>query len=209
MPDLVLARPIASSDLLWSAPRAPHPHVAEERTRGLCTFGRRGARLCAPHDGLQASLITGGRQPQHFQRLLDREGAGPLTWWKLHKARQMLADDPLRRDDHKRVLNEPSHVIAGLVLRPLERIGAQIEQHGQPQLYHRLLPYSDAFGLLLKENSLPLIVTEAGQVAVVGPVEELSALVRALGRQQIALVISVEMNLEVLARRNSLAAAFP
>src|ERR1700722_3019097 len=146
-------------------------------------------------------LITGWWQPQHFQRLLDRERPGSLTWRKLHKARQMLAHDPLRGDDYKRVLNEPSHVIAGLVLGPFERIGAQIEQHGQPQLYHRLLPYRKTFGLLLEENCLPLIIAEAGQVAVIGPVEELAPLVRALGRQQIALVVSVEVNVEVLARR--------
>src|ERR1700730_15501153 len=130
-------------------------------------------------------LIAGRRQPQHFHRLLDRERAGSLTWWKLHKAREMLAHDPLRRDDHKSVLNEPWNVIAGLVLGPLERIGAQIEQHGQPQLYHRLLPHRKTFGLLFEENCLPLIIAEAGQVAVIGPVEELAALVRTLAGEQV------------------------
>src|ERR1700730_8852730 len=99
----------------------------------------------------------------------------------------MLPHDPLRRDDHERVLNEPSHVVAGLVLRPLERIGAQIEQHGKAQLHHGLLPYTEAFGLLLQEYRLPLLVAETSKVAVVGPVEELAAFVWPLAAKKVTL----------------------
>ena len=113
----------------------------------------------------------------------------------------MLSHDRLRGHDHEGVLDEPSHIVAGLVLRPLERIGAQIEQHGQAKLNHRLLPDTETLRLLLQEHRLPLIIAKAGKVAVVGPVEEFAALVRALAREKVALVIAVEMHLEVLARR--------
>ena len=53
--------------------------------------------------------------------------------------------------------------------------------------------------LLLHEHRLPLLVAKAGKVAVVGPVEEFAALVRALARKQVALVVAVEVNLESLA----------
>ncbi len=122
----------------------------------------------------------------------------------------MLSHDRLRRDDHECVLDEPSHVVAGFVLRPLERIGAQIEQHWKAQLNHRLLPDTEALGLLFEEHRLPLIVAKASKVAVVGPVEELAALVRPLAAKKVTLVVAVEVNLEGLARRaRSLAAACP
>ena len=116
--------------------------------------------------------------------------------WKLI---EMLRHDRLRRDEHEGVLDEPSHVVAGLVLGPLERIGAQVEQHGQAQLHHRLRPDIEAVRLLLHEHRLPLLVAKAGEVAVVGPVEEFAALVRALAGEQVALVVAVEVNLEGLA----------
>ena len=111
----------------------------------------------------------------------------------------MLRDERLRRDEHEGVLDEPSHVVARLVLGPLERVGAQVEQHRQAQLHHRLRPDIEALRLLLQEHRLPLVVAQAGQVAVVGPVEELAALVRALAGEQVALVVAVEVNLEGLA----------
>ena len=57
--------------------------------------------------------------------------------WKLIRC---CADDRLRRDEHEGVLDEPAHVIARLVLRPLERIGAQVEQQRQAELHQRLRP---------------------------------------------------------------------
>ena len=50
----------------------------------------------------------------------------------------MLPHDRLRRYEHESVLDKPPHIVAGLVLGPLERIRAQVEQHGQAQLHHRL-----------------------------------------------------------------------
>ena len=90
----------------------------------------------------------------------------------------MLPHDRLRRHDHEGVLDEPSDVVAGFVLRPLEGIGSQVEQHGQAELNHRLLPDTKSFSLLLQEHGLPLFISKAGKISVVGPVEEFAALVR-------------------------------
>ena len=54
-------------------------------------------------------------------------------------------------------------------------------------------------GLLFHEYSLPLLVAKAGKIAVVGPVEEFAALVGALAGEKVALVVAVEVDLEVLA----------
>ena len=113
----------------------------------------------------------------------------------------MLPHDCLSRNEHKGMLDEPSYVVAGLMLRPLKGIGSQVEQHGQPELNHRLLPDAKSFGFLFHEYGLPLLVAKAGKVAVIRPVEELTALVRTLAAQQVALVVAVEMNLEILAGR--------
>jgi len=53
-----------------------------------------------------------------------------------------------------------------------------------------LAPDVEAFYLLLQEHRLPLFVTKAGKVAVVSPIEELAALVRAFAGEKIALVIA-------------------
>ena len=62
-----------------------------------------------------------------------------------------------------------------------------------------LRPDIEPMRLLLEEDRLPLVVAQAGEVAVVGPIEELAACVLTLAGQQVALIIAVEMNLEGLA----------
>jgi len=37
----------------------------------------------------------------------------------------MLRHHRLRRGEHESVLNEPAHVVTGLLLGPLERVGAR------------------------------------------------------------------------------------
>jgi len=110
----------------------------------------------------------------------------------------MLRHERLCGDQHEGMLDEPPHVVARLVLAPLERIGTQVEQPGHAELHQRLGPDIEAVRPLFQEHRLPLLVTKAGEVAVVGPVEELAALVLALAREQIALVVAVEMNFEGL-----------
>ena len=111
----------------------------------------------------------------------------------------MLPDDRLRRDEHEGMLDEPPDVVAGFMLRPLERIGSEVEKRWQAQLDHWLRPDIEPMGLLFQENGLPLVITKTGQVAVVGPVEEFAALVGPFAGEKVALIVTVEVNLEVLA----------
>ena len=111
----------------------------------------------------------------------------------------MLPHDRLSGNQHKGVLDEPLDVVAGFMLGPLERVGSEVEQRRQPKLNHRLRPDVEPVGLLFQEDGLPLVVAKTGKVAVVGPVEEFAALVGALAGEKVALIVAVEVNLEVLA----------
>src|SRR6266567_4734508 len=139
----------------------------------------------SPFRRAMTMLIARRRVPELLHGVLDRERAWLLAGLELLEACKMLRHERLCRDEHKGVLDEPSHVVARLVLSPLERVGAQVEQHGQAQLHHRLRPDIEAMRLLLQEHRLPLLVAKAGEVAVIGPVEELAALVRALSAEKI------------------------
>jgi hypothetical protein len=46
-------------------------------------------------------------------------------------------------------------------------------------------------GFLLQEHHLVLVVTKAGEVAIVGPIKELAALVGAVAGQQAALIVAI------------------
>src|SRR5262249_26976565 len=111
---------------------------------------------------------------------------------------EMLPHDRLRRNQYKRMLDEPSHVVARLVLPAFERIGTQIEQLGCAQRHERLHPDLKAVRRLFHEYDFVLIVAKAGQIAVVGPVEKFTTLVSAFARKQIALVVAVQVHLEGL-----------
>src|SRR3954454_18541255 len=113
----------------------------------------------------------------------------------------MLPDNRLRGHDHERVLDKPPDIVAGFMLSTLEGIGAQVEQHGEAELNHRLLPDAETFSLLLEKDGLPLLEPKPGEVAVIGPVEKFPTFVGTLSCQEVALIIAVKMNLEVLARR--------
>ena len=110
----------------------------------------------------------------------------------------VLSYQRLRREQHEGMLDKPSDVVARLVLSPLERVGAQVEQHRQAQLHHRLRPDVETVRLLLHEHRLPLLVAKPGEVAVIGPVEEFAALIRPLAGEQIALIVAVEVDPEAL-----------
>jgi hypothetical protein len=63
------------------------------------------------------------------------------------------------------------------------------------------LPDTKAFGLLLQKYRLPLLIAKTSEVAVISPVEEFASLVWPLAGKEVALIVAIEMNLEVLARR--------
>ena len=65
--------------------------------------------------------------------LVDREAAWLLPRWELLEGCEMLSDDRLRRNKHKRVLNKPFVIPASLVFRTFEGIGPQVEDLGRAQ----------------------------------------------------------------------------
>ena len=77
-----------------------------------------------------SQLIAGRRVSELLHGLLDREAAGLLARRELLEAHEMLRHQRLRRDQYEGVLDKPSHVVPRLMLRSLERIRAQVEQHG-------------------------------------------------------------------------------
>ena len=63
----------------------------------------------------------------------DRDATWLLPWRELQERLYVLCHDRLCRNHDKQVLDEPFDVIARLFLRPLERVGTQIEQLGRAQ----------------------------------------------------------------------------
>src|ERR1700677_3923239 len=125
----------------------------------------------------------------------DREAAGLLARREVLQGLQFLGHDRLRRGHHEHALDVPFLVLAGFEVRLLERVRAQVEQQRRAQRHKRFLPDAKPLVLLLEEDHLPLVVAQAREVAVVGPVEELAALVVASG-EKITLVVAVEVDLE-------------
>src|ERR1700730_937338 len=158
-----------------------------------------GWRSAAPRLTSGPSLVAALLPHQHFHGLVDREAARLLPRWELLERLQVLRHDRLRRYQDKDVLDEPSDVIAGLLLRPLERVGAQVEQLWRAQRDQRLHPDLQAVCVLLHEHGLVLVIAQPGEVAVVGPIEELAALARALAGKEVALIVAVEVHLEARA----------
>ena len=114
----------------------------------------------------------------------------------------MLPHDRLSGNEHEGMLDEPADVVAGFMLRPLERVGAEVEKRSAGASWIIGCDQTpNPCGLLFQENRLPLVVSKTGKVAVVGPVEEFAAFVRAFAGEKVALIVTVEMNFEVLARR--------
>src|ERR1700693_27707 len=93
------------------------------------------------------------------------------------------------------MLEDPFVVITLLVFGALEWIGTQVEQLGRTQLNQRLHPDLEALRWLLHEHRLVLVVAEACEVAVIGPVIKFVALVGSLAGKQVALVVAVEVHL--------------
>jgi hypothetical protein len=106
-----------------------------------------------------------------LQHLIQREAAGPLPRRKLGIGLQMRANVSLRRDEHKGVLDAPAIVFPSVRLRPLERIALDVDQLGKTPRHERLLTNVEALGPLIQKHQLPALVAQAGQVAVVRPVE--------------------------------------
>ena len=92
----------------------------------------------------------------------------------------MLPHDRLRGDQNERVLNEPFVICAGLVVPKLKGVRDKLNMFGARNGTKRLHPDFQAMRLLLHEHHLVLVVPQAGEVAIVRPIEELAALVGAV-----------------------------
>src|SRR5271155_839854 len=147
---------------------------------------------------LAALLVAALRLGKHSQRFADGKTARLLTRGKVAKRGKESSDDRLCGNHDEQVLDEPPVVVTRFFFRALEWIGTQIEQLRRAQRDQRLHPYLQPFRLLLHEDRLVLVIAQAGQIAVIGPVEKFVALVWRLAREQIALVVAVKMHLKGL-----------
>ena len=68
---------------------------------------------------------------QRLEYLVEAEAARLLPWWELLERCQMLRNEALRRDQHKRMVHAPATVVDRLVVGPLVRVGSQTEQLGK------------------------------------------------------------------------------
>ena len=148
--------------------------------------------------GLRANFprgsVRGFLLHQHFHRLFHGEATRPLTWRELAEGRNVLADYRLGGNEDPQVFDEPPYVVAGLDFRPLEWVGDAVEQLGCAQGHEWLHPDLQAMRRLFHENHFILIVAQPSQVAIIGPVEELAALVRTVAGQQIALLVAIQVH---------------
>ena len=76
-----------------------------------------------------------------------------------------------------------------------------MKQLWRTQRNKRLHPDLEAVRRLFHEHCLVLVVTQAGEVTIVSPVEELAARIGALAGEHVTLVVTVEVHLEGFARR--------
>src|SRR5688572_27601168 len=99
------------------------------------------------------------------------------------------------------MLDAPSGIIASVRHRSLEGVGLDIDKLREAQRDERVLPHRKTLSALLEEDQLPAVITQTGQIAVIGPVKKLLALAGAGTGQDVALVVAVEVDLEGLACR--------
>ena len=113
------------------------------------------------------------------------------------KRRQELADIVLRGNHQEDVIHQPVVIGVRGDVGALVRIGAQVEDLGNPQVDERLRPQGQrARDLLLQEHELPVVVAQRRQLLVVVEVEErLARALRRLPRQVGHEIVAVEMDL--------------
>jgi hypothetical protein len=94
------------------------------------------------------------------------------------------------------MFDEPFVIVARFNFSALQGVRPEIEQFRRTQRFEWVQPNLETMRGLLHENGLILIIAKAGEIAIVGPIEEFVALVRPLASENIALVVAIEMNLE-------------
>ena len=79
----------------------------------------------------------------------------------------------LGRDQQKGVVYHPVPVGVGSDVGPLKGVGAQVKDLGYPESHQRLRPNrTGALHPLFHEDELPVVVTQASQVAIVAEIEK-------------------------------------
>jgi transcriptional regulator of acetoin/glycerol metabolism len=97
------------------------------------------------------SLLLAGVAHHRFHYTVEVEAAGLLPWRKLLEALQPLRDKCARGCEDEPVVGKPSLIVHADVLRELERIHAQVVDHGGAQRCEGLLPDVQAVGLIESE----------------------------------------------------------
>src|SRR4030095_4331823 len=146
---------------------------------------------------LLAVLLAGGRELLHD--LVDAEARRLLARRELLEARDPPGDEDLGRHEPENASNQPVVVVDGVVIGALEGIAAEVEDLRHAQIDHRLRPDVEAFRALLLEDSLPVLVAERHEVAVIAPVEHLLARrLPDLTLEEREQVVAIEVDLEGL-----------
>ncbi len=74
----------------------------------------------------------------------------------LHRHKE-LTGELLQRHANEGSIEEPVVVGVRVVLRPLERIAAQIEEQRHAQFGERFPPYAECFATVLEEDDFPVL----------------------------------------------------
>ena len=111
-------------------------------------------------------LLLHLRQVERTRRL-----AGRIVLHRLEELAGHLRD----RHDDVRPVEEPVVVGVRVVLGPLERIAAQVEEQRHAQLDERLAPDAEGLAPVLEEDDLPVLIAGGDDLAVVVHVPELLA----------------------------------
>jgi hypothetical protein len=107
--------------------------------------------------------------------LVQVERAWLHAWREFLEALEPLPDVRGCRGERVHILDVPAPVVHPDVLAQLERIHAQVGQHGGTHGGEGFLPDVKPVMVLAEKGDLPVVVAERRDAAVVGPVDELVA----------------------------------
>ena len=120
---------------------------------------------------MQAGLLFSFSQLRHD--LVQVEAGCFLSLRIVPESRQELANVILRRHEEEDVVEKPVVVGVRRYVRPLIRVGAEIEDLWHPQVGERVGPEQQlSIGPLLHENELPIVVPQCDHLLIVVDVQE-------------------------------------
>ena len=120
---------------------------------------------------LQEELLLRFSQLRHD--LIQIEAGCLLSLRVVPESRQELTHVVLRGHEQEDVVEEPVVVSVGRDVRPLIRVGAEIEDLGHPQVGKRIGPDEHLpIGTLFHEHDFPVVVPQCDHLLIVVYVEE-------------------------------------